>query len=73
MLFPFPGPTWEAVDPGGDGALVGEVAADAALVLESRTPDERGMVQQAVLGSVRPSFQRPEQRLLRTWTENIIK
>ena len=42
----------EAVDAGSDGALVGQVAGDPALVLGPGATDERGVEDQAVLGSV---------------------
>ena len=42
----------EAVDSGGDGALVGQVAGNAALVLGSGASDERRVEDQTVLGSV---------------------
>ncbi len=45
--------------PRRDGALVGQVAADAALVLLLGAPDERGVEDQAVLGRVALGLQRP--------------
>merc|ERR1712214_194539 len=55
----------EAIDPGRDGALVGEVPGDATLVLRARLPDERRMENEAVLGRVPPRLEGPEERLLR--------
>lgn len=42
----------EAVDAGGDGALVGEVAGDAALVARLGAADEAAVEDEAVLGGV---------------------
>ena len=42
----------EAVDARSDGALVGQVARDPALVLGAGATDERRVEDQAVLGSV---------------------
>lgn len=57
--------TREAINARGNGRLVGEVARDATLVAHSRSPDERRVVDQAVLGGVATRLQRSEQRLLR--------
>lgn len=45
--------------PGGDGAFVGEVARDAALVALPRPADEAGVEDEAVLGRVAPGLQSP--------------
>lgn len=44
--------TGEAVDARGDGALVGQVPGDAALVLGGSASDEGGVEDEAVLGGV---------------------
>lgn len=44
--------TREAVDARGDGALVGQVPGDAALVLGGSASDEGGVEDEAVLGGV---------------------
>lgn len=44
--------TGEAVDARGDGALVGQVPGDAALVLGGGASDEGGVEDEAVLGGV---------------------
>ena len=45
--------------PGGDGAFVGEIAGDTALVALLGAAYERGMEDQAVLGRVALRLQRP--------------
>lgn len=44
--------TGETVDARGDGALVGQVSGDAALVLGGSTSDEGGVEDEPVFGSV---------------------
>lgn len=51
--------TLEAVYPGGDGALVGEVPRNSALVARGRSPDEGRVEDQPVLGRVTLCFQGP--------------
>ncbi|GKT90049.1 hypothetical protein Ct61P_07899 [Colletotrichum tofieldiae] len=52
------------VDAGGDGALVGEVAGDAALVLDGGLADEAGVVDETVLGGVALGLEGAEEGLL---------
>lgn len=56
----------ERVDSGGDGALVGEVPRDSALVLGRGAADERRVVDETVLGGVALGLQGAEQGLLGT-------
>mmetsp|Transcript_87519 Transcript_87519/g.272233 ORF Transcript_87519/g.272233 Transcript_87519/m.272233 type:complete len:644 (+) Transcript_87519:79-2010(+) len=55
----------EAVDARGQGALVGEVPGDAALVLLLRPADEGRVEDEAVLGRVALGLEGAEERLLR--------
>lgn len=55
--------TSEGVDSSGDGALVGEVARDATLVLRARLANERRVENQTVLGRVAFGLQRTEESL----------
>ncbi|TKW50476.1 hypothetical protein CTA1_5542 [Colletotrichum tanaceti] len=52
------------VDTGGDGALVGQVAGDAALVLDGGLADEAGVVDETVLGGVALGLEGAEEGLL---------
>ena len=52
--------TWEAVNPGCNGALVGQVAGNPAFVLTGCTSNECGMEDQPVLWSVSTSLQGSE-------------
>ncbi len=58
---------WRVVSPpGGNAAFVGEVAGDAAFVAQLGTANEGGVEDEAVLWSVAPGLQSPEQSLLRS-------
>eukprot|EP00760_Papus_ankaliazontas_P022858 PhM_4_TR1904/c0_g1_i1/m.84730 len=60
----FRGLVHEAVDAGGEGALVGEVARDAALVGLRGARDERAVEDEAVLGGVALLLEGTEEGLL---------
>lgn len=59
----------EVVDTGGNGTLVGEETRDTTLVLGTGATNERGVVQQTVLGGVTLGLQGTEKSLL--GTENL--
>lgn len=56
----------EAVNAGGNGALVGQVARDAPLVALLGAPNEGAVEDEAVLRRVALGLQRPEEGLLGT-------
>lgn len=56
----------EAVDTGGDRALVSEVAGDLTLVLEASAADERGVEDETVLGRLAFGLEGSEEGLLST-------
>ena len=49
--------TSETIDPRSDGALVGEITGDPALVLRSSTSNKRRVEDKTVLGGVALSLQ----------------
>ena len=55
----FGGGLAEAVDSGGDGALVGQISRYAPFIFGARSSNERRVEDQTVFRSVTASFQRP--------------
>lgn len=70
---PFSPPTGETVDARGDGALVGQVSGDAALVLGGSASDEGGVEDEPVLGSVSSGLKGSEKtQLVFTFTTHRL-
>lgn len=66
-------PTGETVDARGDGALVGQVSGDAALVLGGSASDEGGVEDEPVLGSVSSGLKGSEKtQLVFTFTTHRL-